>query len=85
MRRAKYNSLINNLSPSYSKVVFVNLSVGAIGVMGSSCNSLSSLLHDSHFDTIFQEQIIMKAIKISVALNSCPLSLKQAHGLTQNF
>ena len=60
MRRAKYNSLINDLSPSYSKVVFVNLSVGAIGVMGSSCNSFSSLLHDSHFSTIFQEQIIMK-------------------------
>ena len=39
-KAAKYSSLINNLSLSYSKVVFVNLSMGAIGVMGSSCNSL---------------------------------------------
>ena len=49
-KNAKYSSLINDLSPSYSKVVFVNLSMGAIGVMGSSCNSLLSLLHELHFD-----------------------------------
>ena len=33
-KAAKYSSLINDLSLSYSKVVFVNPSVGAIGVMG---------------------------------------------------
>ena len=39
-KTAKYSSLINEFSPSYSKVVFVNLSMNAVGVMGSSCNSL---------------------------------------------
>ena len=33
---ARYSSLINVLSLSYSKVVFVNISMGAIRVMGFS-------------------------------------------------
>ena len=61
----KYSSLIND-SPSYSKVAFVNLSMGAVGVMGSSCNFLSSLLHDLHFDKITQKRIIMKDMNISI-------------------
>ena len=59
-KAAKYSSLINDLSLSYSKVVFVNLSMGAIGVMGSSCNSLLSLLQELHFDKR------MKAMNISI-------------------
>jgi len=35
-KASKYSSLINDLSPSYSKVLFANLSVGAVGLMGSS-------------------------------------------------
>ena len=63
-KASKYSSLINDLSPSY---VFINLSIGAIGVMGSPCNStFSSLLHDLHFNKIIQKRIIMKAVNISV-------------------
>ena len=65
-KNAKYSSLINDLSPSYSKVVFINLSMGAIGVMGSSCNSLLSLLHELHFDKTITKRIIMKAMNISI-------------------
>ena len=54
-KAAKYSSLINDLSPSYSKVVFVNLSMGAIVVMGSSCNSFLSVLHDLHCDKTIQK------------------------------
>ena len=43
-KTAKYSSLTNDLLLSYSKVVFVNLFMGAIGLMGSSCNSLLSLM-----------------------------------------
>ena len=63
---AKYSSLINDLSLSYSKVVFVNLSMGATGVMGSSCNSLLSLLYELHFDTTITKRIILKAMNISI-------------------
>ena len=65
-KAAKYSSLINDLSLSYSKVVFVNLSMGAIGVMGSSCNSLLSLLQDLQFDKNVTKRIIMKAMNISI-------------------
>ena len=33
-KAAEYSSLINDLSLSYSKAMFVNLSMGAIGVVG---------------------------------------------------
>ena len=65
-KTAKYSSLVNDLSLSYSKVVFVYLSMGAIGVMGSSCNSLLSLLYELHFDKSITKRIIMKAISISI-------------------
>ena len=65
-KAAKYSSLINDLCLSYSKVVFVNLSMGAIGVMGSSCNSLLSLLPELHFDKKITKRIIMKAMNISI-------------------
>ena len=58
-KAAKYSSLISDLSLSYSKVVFVDLSMGAIGIMGSSCNSLLSLLQELHFDKSTTKTIIM--------------------------
>ena len=65
-KTAKYSSLINDLSPSYSKVVFVNLFMGAIGVMGYSCSSLLSLLHELHFDKTITKRITMKVMNISI-------------------
>ena len=57
LKAAKYSSLINDLSPSDSKVVFVSLSIGDIGVMGPSCNFLLSLLNELHFDKTIQKKI----------------------------
>ena len=56
VKASKYSSLIKDLSPSYNKVVIINLSMGALGAMGSSCNFLSSLLHDLPFDKITQNE-----------------------------
>ena len=64
-KAAKYSSLINDLSPSYSKVVFVNLSLGDIGLMGSSCISLLSLLHELHFDKTITNRIIVKVMNMT--------------------
>ena len=64
-KATKYSSLINDLSLSYSKVQFVNLSMSAIGAMGSSCISLLSLHNDLHFDKTIQKRIIMKTMSIS--------------------
>ena len=61
-KAAKYSSLMNDLSPSYSKVMFLNRSMGAIGVMGSSCDFLQEL----NFDKTITKRIIMKAMNISI-------------------
>ena len=65
-KATKYSSLINDLSLSYSKVQFVNLSMSAIVAMGSSCISLLSLLNDLHFDKTIQKRISMKTMSISL-------------------
>ena len=62
----KYNRLINDLSSTYNKVTSVNLSMGALGVMSSSCDSLLSLLQDLSFDKLVQKRIIMKTINIAI-------------------
>ena len=48
-KAAKYSSLLSELPPSYSKVAFINLSMGAIGTMGSSCTPFFSLLNELSF------------------------------------
>ena len=65
-KATKCSSLLSELSPSYSKVAFVNLSMGAIGTMGSSCTSFFSLLNELSFDKTIQKRVIMKAMTISI-------------------
>ena len=65
-KATKYSSLINDFFLSYSKVQFVNLSMSAIGAMGSSCISLLSLLNDLRFDKTIHKRIIMKNMSISI-------------------
>ena len=62
----KYTTLIKDLSSTYSKVTFINLSMSALGVMGSSCDSFLSLLQDLHFDKLMQKRIVMKTINIAI-------------------
>ena len=63
----KYNRLIKDLSSTYNKVTFINLSMDALGVMGSSCDSFLSLLQDLSFDKLVQKRIIMKTINIAIS------------------
>ena len=62
----KYTPLLQDLSSSYNKVIFINVSMGALGVMGSSCDSFLSLLQDLSFDKVTQRRIIMKTINIAI-------------------
>ena len=62
----KYNRLIKDLSSTYNKVTFVNLSTSALRVMGSSYDSFLSLLQDLSFDKLVQKRIIMKTINIAI-------------------
>ena len=65
-KAAKYRSMVSDLSPYYGKIMFINLSMSAIGVMDSSCISLLSLLHELRFDTTIQKTIITKDMNISI-------------------
>ena len=62
----KYTPLLQDLSSSYNKVIFINVSMGALGVMGASCDSFLSLLQDLSFDKVTQRRIIMKTINIAI-------------------
>ena len=65
-KAAKYSSLLSKLSPSYNTDTFTNLSMGAIGAMGSSCTSFFLLLNDLGFDKTIQKRIIMKTMNVSI-------------------
>ena len=58
--------LLQDLSSSYNKVIFINVPMGALGVMGSSCDSFLSLLQDLSFDKVTQRRIITKTVNIAI-------------------
>ena len=62
----KYATLIKNLSSTYSKVSFINLSMGALGIMGSSCDSFLSFLEDLNFEKLVRNRIVMNAVSIAI-------------------
>ena len=62
----KYTPLLEDLTSSYNKFILINVSIGALGVMGSSCDSFLSLLQDLSFDKVTQRRIIMKTINIAI-------------------
>ena len=61
-----FDRAVSDLSSSYNKVIFINVSMGALGVMGSSCDSFLSLLQDLSFDKATQRRIIMKTSNIAI-------------------
>ena len=62
----KYTPLLQDLSSFYNKIIFINVSMGALGVIGSSCDSFLSLLQDLSFDKVTQRRIIMITINIAI-------------------
>ena len=81
----KYTPLLQEMSSSYNKVIFINVSMGALGVMGSSCDSFLSLLQDLSFDKVTQRRIIMQTINILPLGQPITSSAKEInHGTTLN-
>ena len=54
----KYTPLLQDRSSSYNKAIFINVSMGALGVMGSSCDSFLSLLQDLSFAKLHSEELL---------------------------
>ena len=80
----KYNRLIKDLSSTYNKVTFKNLSMGALGVIGFSCDSFLSLLQDLIFDKYVQKIITMTTINIAIRTSYFIFCQRINHGKTQN-
>ena len=63
---AKYRPLFKSLRTNYTSIKFVNLSMSALGIFGTSSDSLLQLLQDLHLDDNVQKNIVKKASNIAI-------------------
>ena len=65
-KAAKYHPLIIKLQRSYSTVKFVNLSMSAPGILGTSSESFLSMLTDLNFDEATKKHTLLKSMNIAI-------------------
>ena len=62
----KYNPLHQSLRSTYRQINFINLSLGALGTLGSSSDSFSELLKAVDFDSKMQKAILSRIMNITI-------------------
>ena len=62
----KYNPLRQDLCSKYSQIKFTNLSLGALGTVGSSSDSFIELLKAVDFDSKMQKAILSRIMNITI-------------------
>ena len=72
----KYTLLSKDLSSTLNRVTFLNLSIGALDIMGSSCDSFLSLLQDLNFEKLVRKRTVMKTVSIAIR-SSCYISCQR--------
>ena len=65
-KATKYLPLIADLQNSYSTVKLINLSMSALGILGTSAEFFPSMLRDLNFDDTTKHKILSKTINIAV-------------------
>ena len=65
-KSTKYNALIKDLNSQFSTVHFVNLSMGALGILGSSSLNFHTMLVETGMDKAVQRNLTMKLINIAI-------------------
>ena len=65
-KATKYKTLISDLSSTYSDINFVNLSMIALGILGSSSDSLLSTFNDFNIDQNHKNRVIKKVVSIAI-------------------
>ena len=65
-KKDKYKVLLKNLKRQFKKVIFVNLSVSALGVFANDSASFLSMLDDLGFDDKFKKYIVRSIVKIAI-------------------
>ena len=62
----KYNPLHKDLRSKYIQIKFINLSLGALGTVGSSSDSFTELLKAVDFDCKMQKAILFRIMNITI-------------------
>ena len=65
-KSTNYNALIKNLKSQYSAVHFINLSMGALGIFGTSSLTFPTMLEETGFDKAIQRRLMMKLSNIAI-------------------
>ena len=68
-KATKYHPLINHLHSSYSTVTFVNLSMNAIGILGTSSESFLSMLTNLQLDDKAKKNALLKTMNFCRAMH----------------
>ena len=65
-KSTKYNALIKDLNSQFSTVHFVNLSIGALGILGTSSLNFHTMPKETGMDKAVQRNLTMKLINIAI-------------------
>ena len=65
-KSAKFNALIKDLNSQFSTVHFVNLSMGALGILRTSSLNFHTMLEETGMDKAVQRNLTMKLINIAI-------------------
>ena len=63
---SKYRPVLTSLSTSYQEINFINMSMSALNVLESSCDSLLKLLKSLDLPEIHQKRLVSKVMVIAI-------------------
>ena len=61
-----YRPLVTSLSASFKEINFINMSMSALGVLESSCDSLFKLLKSLDLPEVHQKRLVSKVMAIAI-------------------
>ena len=65
-KKVKHHSLISDFTPTFSIIIFINLSMSTLGLLSKSSESLLLFLEDLKFEKPSSKYIIKKVMKIAI-------------------
>jgi len=72
------------LSSYYNKAIFINVFMGVLSAMGSSCEFFLNLIHDLNFDKVTHRGIIIKTTNIAIGQHITAFPKEIDHGAILN-
>ena len=85
MAATKYRPLLLDLQPRYREINFVNISMGALGILESSSESLLQMMKELGIDNSTQNVIIKKIMNIAVSARIMYFAAETRRGQTPTY